>query len=216
MDMAALAKREFEASRIDFSGTKTLGTPRRLVLVIASVAEKQRDEETKKIGPSKQAAFDAKGNPTKAAIGFARSQSVPVESLTVVQTEKGEYVCAAKKESGKPTLELLSSFLPRWILSIPFQKSMRWADVPIRFVRPIHWILALFGGEVVPFEVGNIQSGKMTYGHRFMHPGPIPIKDFESYLHETKKGSVIADPMERKRKIEDEMIREGARVSGSV
>ena len=216
MDLESLAKKELGATRIDFNGIKTLGTPRRLVLVIQSVSEKQKDEETRKIGPSKQAAFDAKGNPTKAAIGFAKSQSVPVESLTIIQTEKGEYVCAAKKESGKPTLELLSSLLPRWILSIPFQKSMRWADVPIRFVRPIHWILALFGGEVVPFEVGNIRSGKMTYGHRFMHPGPIPVKDFESYLQETRKASVIVDPGERKKKIEEEMIREGAKVSGRV
>jgi glycyl-tRNA synthetase beta chain len=216
MDLESLARKELEASRIDINGVKTLGTPRRLVLVIQSVSEKQRDEETKKIGPSKQAAFDTKGNPTKAAVGFAKSQSVPVESLTVIQTEKGEYVCGVKKESGKPTLELLSSLLPRWILSIPFQKSMRWADVPIRFVRPIHWILALFGGEVVPFEVGNIRSGKMTYGHRFMHSGPVPVKDFQSYLQKTREASVIVDPAERKKKIEEEMIREGAKVSGRV
>ncbi len=144
IELEGIAQKELGASRIDFSGMKTLGTPRRLVLVIESVSEKQRDEETKKIGPSKQAAFDAKGNPTKAAIGFAKGQSVPVESLTLVETGKGEYVCAVKKEPGRPTVELLSTFLPKWILSIPFQKSMRWADVPIRFARPIHWILALF------------------------------------------------------------------------
>jgi glycyl-tRNA synthetase beta chain len=216
VDLEALVKKELEASRIDFNGMKTLGTPRRLVLVIDSVAEKQRDEESKKIGPSKQAAFDAKGNPTKATIGFAKSQSVPVESLTMIQTEKGEYVCAVKKESGRPTSELLASLLPKWILSIPFQKSMRWADVQIRFARPIHWILALFGGEKVSFEMGNIQSGKMTYGHRFMHSGPVPVKDFQSYLQETREVSVIVDPVERKKKIEDEMIREAAKVSGKV
>ena len=216
MDLESLARKELEASRIDFNGIKTLGTPRRLVLVIESVSEKQRDEETKKIGPSKQSAFDEKGNPTKAAIGFAKSQSVPVESLTMIQTEKGEYVCAVKKEPGKPTPEILSSLLPKWILSIPFQKSMRWADVPIRFARPIHWILALFGGKVVPFEVGNIRSENMTYGHRFMHPGPIPVKDFQSYLQKAREAFVIVDPVERKKRIEDEMIREGAKVSGRV
>ena len=216
MDLESLAKKELEASRIDFNGIKTIGTPRRLVLVIESVSEKQRDEETKKIGPSKQSAFDAKGNPTKAAIGFAKSQSVPVESLTMIQTEKGEYVCAVKKESGRATSEILFTLLPKWILSIPFQKSMRWADVPIRFARPIHWILALFGGEVVSFEVGNIRSGNMTYGHRFMNPGPISVKDFQSYLQKTREASVIVDPVERKKRIEDEMIREGAKVSGRV
>ncbi len=216
IDLEGIAQKGLGASRIDFNGIKTFGTPRRLVLVIESVSEKQRDEETKKIGPSKQAAFDAKGNPTKAAIGFAKGQSVPVESLTLVQTEKGEYVCAVKKEQGRPTVELLSTFLPKWILSIPFQKSMRWADVPIRFARPIHWILALFGGEVVPFEVGNIRSGNMTYGHRFMHSGPVPVKDFQSYLQKTREASVMVDPAERKKKIEEEMIREGARVSGRI
>ncbi len=216
VDLEALVKKELEASRIDFNGVKTLGTPRRLVLVIECVSEKQRDEETKKIGPSKQAAFDTKGNPTKAAVGFAKNQSVPVESLTMIQTEKGEYVCAVKKESGRPTSELLAALIPKWILSIPFQKSMRWADVQIRFARPIHWILALFGGEEVSFEVGNIQSGKMTYGHRFMHSGPVPVKDFQSYLQKTREVSVIVDPVERKKKIEDEMIREAAKVSGRV
>ncbi len=216
IDLENIVQKELGASRIDFDGIRTLGTPRRLVLVIASVAEKQKDQETKKIGPSKQAAFDAKGNPTKAAIGFAKGQSVPVESLTLVQTEKGEYVCAARKEQGRPTIELLSTLVPKWILSIPFQKSMRWADVPIRFARPIHWILALFGGEVVPFEVGNIRSGNSTYGHRFMNSGPIPVKDFQSYLQKTREASAIVDPVERKKKIEDEMIREGARVSGKI
>jgi len=216
IDLEGMAKKDLEASRVDFSGTKTFGTPRRLVLVIQSIAEKQRDEETKKIGPSKQSAFDVKGNPTKAAIGFAKGQSVPVESLTLVETEKGEYVCAVKKELGKPTIELLSSLLPKWILSIPFQKSMRWADVPIRFVRPIHWVLALFGGEIIPFEVGNIRSGNNTYGHRFMHSGPIPVKDFKSYLLKTKEASVMVDPVARRKKIEEEMIREGAGVSGRI
>jgi glycyl-tRNA synthetase beta chain len=139
-----------------------------------------------------------------------------VESLTVIQTEKGEYVCAVKKESGRPTSELLSSILPKWILSIPFQKSMRWADVPIRFARPIHWILALFGGEVVPFEVGHIRSGDVTYGHRFMHSGPIPVKDFESYLQKTREAFALVDPVERRKTIEEEMIQEGAKVSGRV
>jgi glycyl-tRNA synthetase beta chain len=216
IDLESIARKELWGGRIDFNGIKTFGTPRRLVLVIESVSEKQRDEETEKIGPSRQSAFDEKGNPTKAAIGFAKGQSVPVESLTLVQTEKGEYVCAVKKEQGRPTVELLSIFLPKWILSIPFQKSMRWSDVPIRFARPIHWILALFGGEVVPFEVGNIRSGNVTYGHRFMHPGPVPVKDFQSYLQKTREASAIVDPVERKKKIEDEMIREGARVSGRI
>jgi len=216
IDFESLTRRELEANRIDFDSVKTLGTPRRLVLIIGSLSEKQRDEEMRKVGPSKQAAYDSKGNPTKAAIGFAKSQLVSVESLKVIQTEKGEYVCAVKEEPGKFTLEILSSILPKVILSIPFQKSMRWAEVPIRFARPIHWILALFGGDVIPFEIGGIQSGDVTYGHRFMHTGPIPVKDFKSYLEKAREAFVIVDPLERRKKIEEEMAREAATVSGRI
>ncbi len=215
-DLENLARKELEANRIDFGRMKTFGTPRRLVLYVESVSEKQRDVEIKKIGPSKQAAFDPKGNPTQAAIGFAKSQAVEVEALQVVQTEKGEYVCAVKQEPGKPSEEILSSLLPKWILSIPFQKSMRWADVPIRFARPIHWILALLGGKVIPFEIGNLQSGEVTFGHRFMHPHSLRVMDFGSYLQKTREAFVLVDPQERKERIKEEMIRECRSVSGRV
>lgn len=215
-DLKELVRRELEANRIDFKGIQTLGTPRRIVLYIESVSEKQRDEEIRKIGPSKATAFDSQGAPTKAAIGFAKGQSVPVESLEVIETEKGEYVCALKKEPGKPVLDLLPSLLPKIILSIPFQKSMRWAEGSIRFARPIHWLLCLFGGEVVSFEMDHIRSGNVTYGHRFMHPDPIEVKDFKTYLEKMRQSSVIVDPAERRRRIEEGMIREAARVCGMV
>jgi glycyl-tRNA synthetase beta chain len=216
VDLEGLARKELEAQRIDFEGMRTLGTPRRLVLLVQSLSEKQKDVEIKKVGPSKQAAFDSKGNPTKAAIGFARGQSVPVESLTVVGTEKGEYVCAVKKEVGRPSYEILTSLLPKLILSIPFQKSMKWADVSIRFARPIHWVLVLLGGEVIPFAVGNVSSGNLTYGHRFMHSGPIPVSGFSSYLEKTRQAFVLVDPVERKKRIEEGLIKEAATVSGQI
>jgi glycyl-tRNA synthetase beta chain len=216
VDLQGLARKELEAQRIDFEGMRTLGTPRRLVLLVESLSEKQEDVEIKKVGPSRQAAFDSKGNPTKAAIGFARGQSVSVESLTVVGTEKGEYVCAVKKEVGRPSQEILTSLLPKLILSIPFQKSMKWADVSIRFARPIHWVLALLGGEVIPFAVGNVSSGNLTYGHRFMHSGPIPVSDFSSYLEKTRQAFVLVDPVERKKRIEEGLIKEAALVSGQI
>ena len=215
-DMESLARKELEARRIDFEGLETFGTPRRLVLLIKSVAEQQKNMEMRKVGPSKQAAFDAKGKPTQAALGFAKGQGVSVDSLKMVQTEKGEYVCAVKEEAGKPTPELLASLLPKLILSIPFQKSMRWADISIRFARPIHWILALFGGTVIPFEVGNVQTGDVTYGHRFMHPDPLRVDSFKTYLQKTRESSVMVDPAERRRKIEEEMLREATAFSGKV
>jgi glycyl-tRNA synthetase beta chain len=215
-DLENLLRKELEASRIEIKDVKTLGTPRRLVLFAGSVSERQRDWEEQKTGPSKQAAFDKDGKPTKAALGFAKGQSVPVESLKVIQTEKGEYVCAVKKEIGKRTFDLLPSLLPKVILSLPFKKSMRWADVSIRFARPVHWALALFDGETVPFEMGNVASGNATYGHRFMRPGPVQVKDFRDYLQKTKDAFVLVDPDERKKKIREEMDREAASTSGRV
>jgi glycyl-tRNA synthetase beta chain len=215
-DLETLLRKELEASRIDIKDVKTLGTPRRLVLFAGSVSERQRDWEEQKTGPARQAAFDKDGNPTKAALGFAKSQSVPVESLKVIQTEKGEYICAVKKEIGKPTFEILPSLLPQVILSLPFKKSMRWADVPIRFARPIHWVLALFDGATIPFEIGNATSGNMTYGHRFMHPDSVPVKDFHDYLKRTKEAFVLVDPEERKKKIREEMNQGAASTSGRV
>jgi glycyl-tRNA synthetase beta chain len=215
-DLENLARKELETNRIEFEKAETFGTPRRLVLTITSVSEKQRDQEIKRVGPSKQAAFDAEGKPSRAAIGFANSQSVRVESLQLVQTEKGEYVCAVRKEPSRPTLELLSAILPKVILSIFFPKSMRWGEIQVRFARPIHWILAVFGGEVVPFEVGNVRSGNVTRGHRFMHPGSIQVTEFRSYLQKTREAFAIIDSAERKKKIEEEMVQEAASVSGKV
>lgn len=215
-DLEEMMGKELEAHRIDFEGLRTFGTPRRLVLLVRSMAERQRDVETRKLGPSKQAAFDANGNPTKAALGFARSQSVSVNALEIVQTEKGEYVSAVKKEVGRPTAEVLAYSLPRLILSIPFQKSMRWADIPIRFPRPIHWILALFGGEVIDFELGNIRSGDLTYGHRFMRPEAIRVDRFQTYVEKTREAFVLIDPEERREKIRREMDREASAVSGKA
>ncbi|MCX8118858.1 MAG: glycine--tRNA ligase subunit beta [Desulfobacterota bacterium] len=215
-DLKDLVQKELEANRIDFSGVRTLGTPRRIVLLIESVSERQRDEEIRKIGPSKATAFDPQGAPTKAAIGFAKSQSVPVESLEVVKTDKGEYVCAVKREAGKPTFEVLQKMLPGIILAIPFQKSMRWGETSIRFARPIHWVLCLFGGEVVDFELGPLRSGNVTFGHRFMHPEPMVVGDIRSYLEKMDAAKVIVDPEERRKRILEGMIREAEKVSGKV
>jgi glycyl-tRNA synthetase beta chain len=215
-DLENLTRKELETQRINYEGMKTVGTPRRLVLIIHALSGRQKDVEIIKIGPSKQAAFDSNGNPTKAAIGFAKGQSVPVESLTVVETEKGKYVCAVRRETGKPTDEILTTILPKLILSIPFQKSMKWAEVSIRFARPIHWVLALFGGEIISFEAGNVRSGNVTYGHRFMQSGPVPVSDFRSYLERTREAFVLVDPVERKQKIEEGLIKEAASVSGKI
>ncbi|WP_224984734.1 glycine--tRNA ligase subunit beta [Geomonas agri] len=215
-DMEALMKRELETARIEFAEITTLGTPRRLVLAVKGIAERQPDAELTAMGPAKSAAYDADGNPTKAAQGFARGQGVDVADLKVVMTPKGEYLAAVKSEVGRDTAELLPEMLPRLIGNIPFKKSMRWADFDVRFARPIHWIVALYGGTVVPFAFGNIESGSASRGHRFMANTTFPVRDLAHYLEECERHFVIPDPEKRKAIIRQEIDRVARQAKGNV
>jgi glycyl-tRNA synthetase beta chain len=206
-DLAALVRTELEAARLSFGEISTLATPRRLVLCVQGLPAVQPDAEITSFGPAKAVAFDATGAPTRAAEGFARGQGVDVASLTVVTTDKGDYVAAVKKENGRPTPELLSEILPRLIGAIPFKKSMRWGDLEVRFARPIHWLVALFDGIVVPFAFGGIESGSVSRGHRFMASNPFPVRDFNHYLEECARHFVITDPEQRKEIIRREIHR---------
>ena len=206
-DMELLIKKEFDSARIEYGEVVTLGTPRRLVLAVKGVAERQPDAELTAMGPAKSHAYDADGNPTKAAQGFARGQGIDVSQLKLVTTEKGEYLAAVKSEIGRETAELLPEILPRLIGNIPFKKSMRWADFEVRFARPIHWIAALFDGKVVPFSFGNIESGSASRGHRFMANTSFPVRDLAHYLEECERHFVIPDPNKRKALIRAEIER---------
>ena len=215
-DMEEMIRQALADSRIPCGEVRTMGTPRRLFLAAASVAERQEDQIVEKLGPARRVAFDAEGNPSPAALGFARGQGIPVSALETASTEKGEYVCARKKIIGEATETLLPAILARLIAAIPFRKSMRWSDLEIRFARPIHWLLALYDGRIVPFRIGNIESGNISRGHRFMSPGPFPVVSLENYLAETRNHFVIADPEERKQIIREETSKAAAALGGRV
>ena len=215
-DMELLLKRELEGARLTFGEIVTLGTPRRLVLAVKALAERQPDAELTAMGPAKGVAYDAQGNPTKAAQGFARGQGVEVSALKLVATEKGEYLAAVKSEIGRETAELLTEMLPRLVATIPFKKSMRWSDLEVRFARPIHWIVALFDGTVVPFCFGNIDSGSVSRGHRFMANTTFPVRDLAQYLEECERHFVIPDPGQRKEIIRREVARVAKLAGGNV
>jgi glycyl-tRNA synthetase beta chain len=186
------------ASRGD---VKVYGSPRRLVLYVPEMDERQADISKEVTGPPRKIAFDAEGKPTKAATVFAAKNGVPVDALSIKTTDKGEYVVARIDEKGGDTAEWLKQSLPAFILSIPFQKTMRWMDKDIRFARPIHWLLALWGGAVVDFELGGIKSGSLSRGHRFMSPGAFLVKDFKSYAAQSEPNFVVIDPEVRKQRI---------------
>jgi glycyl-tRNA synthetase beta chain len=215
-DMDDIIRKELSHRRIQHGDIKTMATPRRLCLCVANLSSKQEDQLLEKIGPAKRVAFDENGNPTKAATGFAAGQGIDASELEVVTTEKGEYICARKKIAGGDTRALLPEILTKLITSLPFKKSMRWSDLEIRFARPIHWILALYGDETIPFVIGNIMSGDRSYGHRFMSSKSFKVKNMKDYITNCKKHFVIVDPEERRKIILAEAEKTAETVNGKI
>lgn len=213
--LKALMEKELAARRITFKDMQTFGTPRRLVFMAYKVAPVQTDLESEKLGPAKNIAFDKDGKPTKSAMGFAKGQGVDIKDITIVSTDKGEYICAKKHEKGVATASLLPEIFTRVLGQLPFPKSMRWRDLDTRFARPIHWIVALYSGAVVPFTFADIDSGDTTRGHRFMAPGPVQVSGIASYLEAMKKASVVIDQNQRKKTIV-EKLHELAKKAGGV
>ena len=215
-DLRRLAESLFKENRLDFGdGLETYGTPRRLVLIGRAVAEKQDDALQEVTGPPKKAAFDQNGNPTKAALGFAKKQGLSVEELKILETPKGEYLYVKRTIPGKPTEEVLSDILPRLLADLSWPKSMRWGSLGIPFVRPVHWILALFNGTIVPFEAAGVKSGSRTSGHRFMSPDAVEIKDIQDYSQKIREKFVIIDPEERAKVVKEAVLAAAEAVSGT-
>ena len=153
------------------------------------------------MGPPKNTAFSEDGSPTKVALGFAKAKGVEVGELEFIETPKGIYLGFKKRIDGLPAVVVLSKLLPQLILDLPFPKLMRWGSSSFRFARPIHWIVALLGDQVVPFALEGIKSGNRTLGHRFMAPESIPLKDAGEYFSKLRQAQVIVDPEEREDKL---------------
>jgi glycyl-tRNA synthetase beta chain len=188
-------------ARIEHGGAKVFGTPRRLAVRVENVAAKQKSVKTEVVGPPLKIGFDEKGNPTTAARKFAQRVKVAVSKLAVKETNKGSYLYAEKTERGQATRNILKDILPEVILSTPFPKKMRWADLDFEFARPIHSILALFGKSVIQFQLSSLHSGRYTQGHYFMSPGRIKISHAEDYVDELRAVQVLVDMDERKEKL---------------
>lgn len=202
------AARLLEAARLSSGTISAYGTPRRLVLVVEDLARHQTAVKKEVMGPSKTVAFDQQGQPTKAAIGFAAGQGMPVESLQVRLTPKGEYLFAVKEDAGKPANTVLFELLPQLIGQLSFPKAMRWNDAGVRFARPVRWLMALFGGAVVPINAAGIKAGNRTYGHRVMaKKGPIVVRNYESYCKALERASVLVDPADRRQLIQNQLDR---------
>ncbi|MGB3212696.1 MAG: glycine--tRNA ligase subunit beta [Desulforhopalus sp.] len=184
--------------KITHGSIRVLGTPRRLALIVCDVNEKQEDIREELLGPSKKAAFDADGQLTKAAIGFARSKGVDVSDLKVVETPKGDYLMLVREVKGEETLHLLPEVLQSIILDLTFPKSMRWGANQHAFARPIQWIVALFGEKILPVSHEGIVSSNLTRGHRFLANETITITDATRYEDKLAEKYVLADQDKRR------------------
>lgn len=200
------AERLLNDQRLTFQSVRTLGTPRRLTIVVDGLAGRQTSITKEVMGPSKAVAFDQTGQPTKAAVGFAAGQGVAVQDLQVRQTPKGEYLFAVKHEVGRPTAAVLIDVLPQLVSTLSFPKAMKWNETGVRFARPVRWVLAVYGGAVVPIKAAGITASHQTKGHRVLGGGKwVSVRDAASYLSTLERQGVIVDPQRRRQLIKEQI-----------
>ncbi len=214
-DIKDIVTRALDDARIAHCETESFATPRRLAVIVYGVDGMQTDETREVFGPPKQAAYDKQGNLTKAAIGFARGQGVEPEALQVKDKEgKGEYICVTVEDKGQPAADVLPGLLKDCVLKLNFPKSMRWGDGTVRYARPIHWIVALYGSEVMEFDLEGIKSGRKSRGHRFLAPVEIELTGADDYLTALEGEFVYADQDQRMDMIAKQSEALAAEVSG--
>lgn len=183
----------------------TAFTPRRLALTVKGLAEREPDREEEVVGPPVSAAFDEAGEPKPAALGFAKRCGVEVSELSRVRTEKGEYLGAVQRTVGRPTVDVLAEMVPRVLAGLGWPKVMRWGRGIGPWVRPVHGIVALFGGQVVPFELFGIHSGNLTAGHAWLSPEEFEVVDAADYKRRMARRRIVLKFENRAQKIRQEM-----------
>lgn len=201
----------FSDNRLEYKDLNVYSTPRRLTLYIEDLSENQNDKKESVRGPAYEIAFDDDGNPTKAGEGFARGQGVEVEDLVV----RDDYLYADKVEEGEKTKKILNDIILSLMKNINFPKSMRWGNVDFKFIRPIKWLVALFGNQEINFEIAGVTSGRLSYGHRFLTENACKIDKAQNYFDILNDNYIIVDQDKRK-KIIIEQIKDLDKISGEV
>lgn len=196
-----LAETKLNDAHLPFESIETYGTPRRLALIVKGIADASAEISERHKGPSASIAYDADGNATKAAIGFARGKGLDVADLVV---EDG-YIYAETKTAGVPAKDIVTDMLPQLITGLNFPKSMHWGDLDAKFVRPVRWLVALLDEEVIPVEFATVQSGNVSRGHRFLGADEITIKNAASYVETLKENFVMVDQDARRELISKQL-----------
>ena len=207
-----LADTKLNDAHLPFESIETYGTPRRLALIVKGLADASAEISERHKGPSASIAYDADGNATKAAIGFARGKGLDVADLVV---EDG-YIYAETKTAGVPAKDIVTDMLPQLITGLNFPKSMHWGDLDAKFVRPVRWLVALLDEEVIPVEFATVQSGNVTRGHRFLGADEITIKNAASYVDTLKENFVMVDQDARRELISKQLHDMAASKNASI
>lgn len=195
-------EKQLVQNELAFDSIQRYATPRRLAVQVSGLATAQEDRAIERKGPAVKAAFDDTGTPSKAAEGFARSCGVAVSDLQQVDTPKGAWLVFNQNQPGKETAQLIPEMVQRSLAGLPIPKRMRWGDGDAEFVRPVHWVVLLFGDQVIEGEVLGLKAGRFTYGHRFHHPDPIELSVPATYVEQLRSpGQVLVDMDERREAI---------------
>ena len=204
-------------AELSYGSVKAYASPRRLAVAVSDLAEQQQDKQIEKHGPAVAAAFDKDGNPTKAAQGFARGAGISVDELARVQTDKGERLAFISEQKGEATKNLLGDIVAGSLAQLPIPKRMRWGARKEEFVRPVHWLLMLFGNDVVNAEVLGLNSGNTTRGHRFHCNRELTVSSANDYVQQLREpGFVVADFAERREMIREQVQAEANNVNGEA
>jgi glycyl-tRNA synthetase beta chain len=197
-------------ARLHCERVSALGSPRRLALLVRGLDDRQRDLDELVVGPPASVAWGADGQPSKALLGFASKNGVDPGAVrrAAVDGKKGEYAVCVRREAGRPAREVLPALLSELVASLPWPKSMRWGQREERFVRPVHWLVALLGGELLPVEFAGAQAQAASRGHRFLAPDPVPLDgSLDGYVEALRQRFVIVDPEARRTMISAELVR---------
>lgn len=206
-ELQVILEKYFSTERLLTQGrVKTFGAPRRLVAVASGLLPKQPDLEREVTGPPVSVAYDNVGKPTRAAESFAAKLGLPLAKLRAVDTPKGKYLAATLVERGRAAADILGEILPRAIAEIPWPRTMYWGEAGSpRFIRPVRWLVALLDGKVIPCAFAGVKAGHATAGHRFLGARRIPVRGAGDYFDKLRRNFVLADPAERRKKIEREL-----------
>ena len=213
----ASIKKGLETAGLSFTGISSFAAPRRMAVIVDGLQERQEDRLVERRGPAVASAFDDEGNPTKAVQGFARSCGVEVEELEKLETKKGAWLVFKKLQTGSEAASLIPEILQQALNDLPIPKRMRWGTLPGEFVRPVHWLVLLFGDDVIPYDTLGVSSGRESRGHRFHHPANIRINSAQSYVAQLEtEGHVVVDMTARREAIRGQVLELATQLGGEA